>query len=978
MSAPDPVSAAPRPPVPEPFNGRRLLEAVAESSRALLAEDLETGLRGALQALLRGTGLDRVYVGRYAHEERAGYIYAEECRPGVTSFVATLGRGPFPFETFEEVWRPLMEGAVYSSPLAAKNGANAAIKSAAGTRSDLIVPIFVDGRFWGAVGFDDCSQGRPFWDAEVQMLKGVASAIAMAVSRDARLRQSVADREAMAGELVRANGVLRRAIAGVASLREIDEFLRNMLRESIAAAGADGGAVALIDGGDIVHRVLIGRDGEIGPDAIAARGLARVPVPSTLIEAMAAAEQAQVVTGLDPAGGLAPAAVQEFHRQEGTLSVTLVPLRAANRLLGWMGLGFNTRFTLTADKLALLRVLGDQVTLALELDRMATDERAALAAREQAAALERRAAFAEEINAVLRRSAARLALAGSSATLDAAVAEIGEVLRAACAHLFVCDPAREVLELRAAWRGGAAGERGARDEPAVFRRAITYAETPLLSRLCASRKLVSYARGELEGTAWEGVPAWFAREGFQDALVAAVMLGDRPLGVFTCAFREVVRPEDGREGMLQALTVQLALALEFSRLGSLARSHVVAEERAAAERSRALELARTNEAVRRSSDRLASDTDLSAYLCTLMGEAIALSGAKSAGVFTYTSRTQELRMTAFMTDGAEVRIDQDPRMTIWRRPVPTEITRRWVERLRTERFAWFDNSTAAPDHPWPSSLEWHRSFGHRYIITVPLHAGGEVIGAFGQCFVSDGWPAGFDYERTRLLAGHAALALQLARLGEEARTAATAGAVLAERNRIARDLHDTLAQGFTGVLAQLGAAEGAVEIGRAEEVARYLDRAKSLARFSLAEARASVHALRPEHTEQPLNERLSQMASAMTNGTSLLAQVTESGIVGRLSATADWCAHKFVQEALANAVKHSQARNLRVEIAWAPGSLTLTVSDDGVGFAPELIRPGLGLLVMAERAREAEGSLEHEGRPGEGTVLRLLLPLLPA
>lgn len=223
-----------------------------------------------------------------------------------------------------------------------------------------------------------------------------------------------------------------------------------------------------------------------------------------------------------------------------------------------------------------------------------------------------------------------------------------------------------------------------------------------------------------------------------------------------------------------------------------------------------------------------------------------------------------------------------------------------------------------------------------------------------------------------MLAQQAALAIQLGRLAESGRQAA----VQAERNRIARDLHDTLAQGFTGVLAQLGALEGALESGSLGVSVRYLERARELARFSLAEARSSVHALRPETSTAPLAARLSHMLAGMTHGTSLDASVREDGLPGSLNPAGDWCVHKFVQEALANAVKHSGARRFRVELAWG-AEFSACVWDDGRGFDPATTVPGLGLLSMRERAAEAGGRFTNDSRPGEGTRLCLVLPIPP-
>jgi signal transduction histidine kinase len=177
------------------------------------------------------------------------------------------------------------------------------------------------------------------------------------------------------------------------------------------------------------------------------------------------------------------------------------------------------------------------------------------------------------------------------------------------------------------------------------------------------------------------------------------------------------------------------------------------------------------------------------------------------------------------------------------------------------------------------------------------------------------------------------------------------------------------------VIAQLGAVEGAIELKQWDDATAYFERAKRLARFSLAEARSSVHALRPETNAGPLRQRLERMVSAMTHGTGLTSIVHECGMPVELSLKADWCAYKFVQEALANAVKHSGAKQFVVQLEWGAGRLLLAAMDNGRGFAPDKVREGIGFLSMRERAGEVGGGFRHEPQQGGGTRLCLELPL---
>ncbi len=582
-------------------------------------------------------------------------------------------------------------------------------------------------------------------------------------------------------------------------------------------------------------------------------------------------------------------------------------------------------------------------------------------------------------NAVLRNSAARLSAAADFRDVIAAsLAEIATFLGADASHLFVYDDSSNTLSLGLAWRGGSVSPLPAATEPEIFGQRIDPGITRAFATLCRSRRYLSLSKGELDGLEWPGVLPWFKRQGFRQAVVLALMLGERPLGVLGFVFRREAELTDQQGELLYALAAQMALTLEFKRLADATREMAVAREQEAAGLLRAAELARTNEALLRCTELLAEESDLHPFLCALMAETTALTGAKSAGVFSYDDQSDSLRMESFMTEGQPVSIREDPRMEMWRRPMPQNTSAAWVRQLRERgfgRITFATEESLPPDHPWTVSEAWHRCMGHREVVTVPLYAGGRMIGTFGQCFAQPMDEGALDLNKTRLFASAAAVALQIARLSREARRAATEGAVLAERNRIARDLHDTLAQGFAGVLAQLGAAEGALELSQQHQVLHCLERARTLARGSLAEARASVHALRPETSGRPMRERLRQMLSTMTDGTGLTATLDESGEVTPLSPVADWCVHKFAQETLANTVKHSGAAHFHLELLWDEERLVVHATDDGIGFDHNLNGRGIGLALMGERATEAGGRVTCEHGSNGGASLRLEIPL---
>ncbi|PRX99044.1 sensor histidine kinase [Allonocardiopsis opalescens] len=201
--------------------------------------------------------------------------------------------------------------------------------------------------------------------------------------------------------------------------------------------------------------------------------------------------------------------------------------------------------------------------------------------------------------------------------------------------------------------------------------------------------------------------------------------------------------------------------------------------------------------------------------------------------------------------------------------------------------------------------------------------------------------------------------------------------VLDERQRLAREIHDTLAQGLTGIITQLEAADQATEPAAHR---RHLDNAAGLARSSLAEARRSVHALRPEALEASrLPDALAEVARAWSQMHGVPAEVAVTGEPLPLSADADVTLLRTAQEALANTARHAGARRVGLTLSYLEDAVILDVRDDGAGFepaAPVGPRPdggGFGLTAMRQRLERLGGRLEVESEPGAGTAVSATL-----
>lgn len=218
---------------------------------------------------------------------------------------------------------------------------------------------------------------------------------------------------------------------------------------------------------------------------------------------------------------------------------------------------------------------------------------------------------------------------------------------------------------------------------------------------------------------------------------------------------------------------------------------------------------------------------------------------------------------------------------------------------------------------------------------------------------------------------NAALQAQLLNQAREA-------GVLEERQRLAREIHDTLAQGLVGIITQLGAAEQATDSPEAKQ--KHLDHALRLARENLTEARRSVHALRPGPLEQArLPEALLETAQQWSREHGIRVQVQTTGQPLALDAGVEAALLRVAQEALSNIARHAQASRAGLTLSYLRDVVVLDIRDDGAGFEPASVTAngshGFGLTSMRQRMKQVAGSLEIESEPGGGTAISARAPL---
>jgi signal transduction histidine kinase len=208
-------------------------------------------------------------------------------------------------------------------------------------------------------------------------------------------------------------------------------------------------------------------------------------------------------------------------------------------------------------------------------------------------------------------------------------------------------------------------------------------------------------------------------------------------------------------------------------------------------------------------------------------------------------------------------------------------------------------------------------------------------------------------------------------------TQAREAGILDERQRLAREIHDTLAQGLTGIITQLQAAEHVAR--EPAEWRKHFAAATRLARESLSEARRSVDALRPESLEDAsLSEALAGAGARWAALNGVPVRVTTTGTERPLGQEAESALLRTAQEALSNVAKHAKATRVAVTLSYMGHEVALDVRDDGRGFDPAPKEGGFGLVAMRQRIEGLAGTLQIESEPGTGTGISACIPAAPA
>ncbi|MGO9802434.1 MAG: sensor histidine kinase [Steroidobacteraceae bacterium] len=453
----------------------------------------------------------------------------------------------------------------------------------------------------------------------------------------------------------------------------------------------------------------------------------------------------------------------------------------------------------------------------------------------------------------------------------------------------------------------------------------------------------------------DGHATGFRGVGTQSKAIVPIFVAGEFIGVVGFDNTRQDRAVDAAElAALETAAGVIGAALHRERLVDDVR-----HEREHAAEERFTELAKANAVIRGNLERLAAEPDLHSFMGHMLLEATRQFDAISGVVIVRKDAAQEWRIVAHVRDGQLA----EPSYAV-KVPVAGSV---FTERYEKLREPYYVDVERQEEEIWPGVRAFHRSEGAVGTVLYPLVFGAQSVGFFILTFRRNAE----DVPRSGLLvalAQQATLAVQLTRLAYSAKEAA----VLMERTRIGQEIHDGLAQAFTGILMQLGAVEEFPSCKkRNSELAIPLRRIRDLARDGLAEARRSVMSVRLDQTRRAgLELALRQLAERSTVQGGVTCSFDGGGVITGLKPEHEHELLRIAQEAVSNAVRHARPRTVRITTTDEPAHWSMAIADDGVGMEqrPELYaRQGFGLSSMRQRAGAIGGEWQIESQPGQGT-----------
>lgn len=840
----------------------------------------------------------------------------------------------------------------------------------------LVYPIMVDEKLWGLLGFDYATAFEDYEKADLDALQTVASTIADALTRQRLEERAVAVERRRADENARLADLLGQVVRSSRALIDagLDGFEPALLRwlgsyaRSTDAIRSSCYDLALHEeSGMTTVRVLCDwvREGVGGnldvsfdrPYLIDPRGA--VDMVNKIVGGHAVAVHTDET--------MSP--MREFLHGQGIATVVMAPIFLDGVQWGCLSFDYAQRSEPTPSDFAVLQTAAD--TLAAVLKRNGA-VRLALEERDRRIVLELQASEAERKRADENARLASLlanVVQSSRLLIDAGLDDLEPALlrwlgmfgsetratRATLYDLAVFQPTGQPsLRMLCEWvRDGIEGS-----IPVSFEHPFVIdprGAEDLFERLMSGRPAIFHTP-EISGP----VHDFLVQQGNASVVAVPVFIDGRQWGCLSFDHAQHHDPEAAMVTVLQTAADTLAAVLKRNEAARLALQErdlrIELEQRSlGAERARAHALRTANDELIASMSRLVALQDLPAFLGQLLLALTRTCRARTGSLLAFDGVVDLLWMRHCVIDGELVDVRTDPRLAVWQQPVPDVAVNEWRRNLAGQVVTYHAVPISDEGSSWPQGLQWHRDMGHRLCLHFPLNIGGQLVGIAGLLMNADEMLDEFQLQQAVVLAQQAAIAMQMERLARLVESSA----VRTERERMAAEIHDNLAQSFTSIAMQSESLAGL--LGADQDKARVLRLIERTAREGLAEARMSVLALLPaDGWPGSLDQSLAALAERSSIQGGISCRFESKGIPCAMPGPVQESLLRIAQEATSNAMRHSGGTQVVIRLDYVQQRLRLTIEDDGHGLpSPDRQRRsgGFGVTGMESRAAAIGGKL---------------------
>lgn len=841
-----------------------------------------------------------------------------------------------------------------------------------GMKASFAIPIVVDDTVWGSLSGDDCQEDRIWSEADTEALQMMVAVIGAALSREFLAQKKLKAERERADEKQRLADLLSGIVQGSRILLESSDFEASLLQWlGRIGTATQASRAAFYD--IIIHEPSGLRTGRglcewVSQDATGNHPVSfanpRVLDPRESEQAMAIFLSGAVnAVHTDECSG----AMLAHMQAQGNQSVVAVPLMIDGAQWGVIGLDFAVRKTLDSVTTHILQTAAD--SLSAVIARNQAQEHAVQIQRERA---EENARLADQLARIVQN--ARLILQAKD--FEAGVvnwlgefAQTAGAIRATLYDLALHEPsglptARVLCE----WVS----------ERAVGNTAVSFANPYTIDPRGAEDTMRNMLNGELAVFHTEDASGAMRNQlegqGNETVIAVPLFIGDSQWGVLSIDYD--VKQELGSVNSVLLQTAADSLAAVIAR--NLAHEQILKAQRERADELQKLAAQLTR--IVHSSRQLLQAPEFENGVLQWLGEFAQDTRAIRATLYDLALHEPSgLPSARMLCQWVREGISGSVGMSLTNLHIvdPSGAEQMMDDMLKGNFSTFYANEALDPMRSFLTEQ------GNTSVVTVPLFVGAKQWGCLSLDFDNKEEPSQVNIALMQTAADTLGSIIKnhesnLARLKAERQRAqavqAQEVAVLQERSRLAREIHDSIAQNFLAIQMQLHSLQ---EI-RPPAAQQIVGEARSLARLGLQEARRAVSALRPYALEsRNLPDGLDALLTQATLGTGIVKQMDQPAIWHALAPELEDHVYRMTQEALNNCIKHAKPSNIRIELSQSHRELNVLIADDGIGFdvAATESGGGFGLEGMRQRARLIGASIQLHSQPKKGTQLLITLPL---